>query len=108
MDGLLLGETPLDLSQLERLLHEERPELALDPLAAPRVAASRRAVEAAAKGRAAVYGVNTGFGKLATVRVPDAQLRKLQQNLVRSHAAGVGPHLDASVCRLAFALRIAN
>jgi len=108
MDGLLLGETPLDLSQLEHLLHGREPELQLDPAAAARVAASRRAVEAAATGRAAVYGVNTGFGKLASVRVPDAQLRKLQQNLVRSHAAGVGPHLDASVCRLAFALRIAN
>src|SRR5262245_38975991 len=106
--SLLLGETPLDLSALERLLHGPVPRLALDPAAAARVLASRRAVEAAATAGPAAYGINTGFGKLSSVRVPDAQLRRLQLNLVRSHAAGVGPHLDRDVCRLAFALRIAN
>ncbi len=108
MDRLLLGETPPDLAALERLLLGPVPTLALDPDAAGRVDASRRAVEAVAGGGRAVYGINTGFGELASVRVPDAQLRRLQLNLVRSHAAGVGPRLDAPVCRLAFALRLAN
>src|SRR5215470_13587725 len=108
MERRLLGEMPLDLVTLERLLRGPVPRLALDPLAAARVVASRRAVEAASTGGQATYGVNTGFGKLSSVRVPDAQLRRLQLNLVRSHAAGVGPHLDRDVCRLAFALRIAN
>ena len=106
--SLLLGETPLDLSALERLLHGPVPRLALDPAAAVRVDQSRRAVEAITAAGHAAYGINTGFGKLSSVRVPDAQLRRLQLNLVRSHAAGVGPHLDRGVCRLAFALRIAN
>ena len=108
MERRLLGETPLDLITLERLLRGPVPRLALDPLACARVVASRRAVEAVATAGHATYGINTGFGKLASVRVPDAQLRRLQLNLVRSHAAGVGPHLDRDVCRLAFALRIAN
>ena len=94
MERRLLGETPLDLTTLERLLRGPVPRLALDPLAEARVLASRRAVEAVATAGHATYGINTGFGKLSSVRVPDAQLRRLQLNLVRSHAAGVGPHLD--------------
>jgi histidine ammonia-lyase len=107
MDALPLGETPLDLAALGGLLRG-RVRLALDPRAAGRVAAARRAVESALTAGRAVYGINTGFGRLADVRVPDAKLRRLQLNLVRSHAAGVGAPLDPHVCRLAFALRIAN
>jgi histidine ammonia-lyase len=54
---------------------------------------------------APVYGVNTGFGKLASTRIPDAQLAQLQLNLVRSHAAGTGPLLPSSVVRLVLALK---
>jgi len=108
MSCLLLGEVPLGLADVSRLLGERPPELAIDPQAAGRVAASRATVERAAADGRVTYGVNTGFGKLAQVLVPPAQLRKLQVNLVRSHAAGVGPPLDAHVARLAFALRIAN
>ncbi|MFL5181658.1 MAG: histidine ammonia-lyase [Microvirga sp.] len=55
-----------------------------------------------------VYGINTGFGKLASVRIPDGDLAQLQQNLVLSHAAGVGEPLAAPVVRLTMALKIAN
>ncbi|AXF12612.1 histidine ammonia-lyase (plasmid) [Paraburkholderia graminis] len=55
-----------------------------------------------------VYGLNTGFGKLAHVRISDADLSKLQQNLVMSHMTGYGPPLDANVVRLAMALKIAS
>jgi len=108
MTSLNLGETPLALPDLEQLLQGTAPPLALDPAAAGRVKSSRRAVDnAVAEGRVC-YGINTGFGKLAQVTVAEDQLRKLQVNLVRSHAAGVGPPLELGVCRLAFALRIAN
>ncbi|WP_431272723.1 histidine ammonia-lyase [Dankookia sp. P2] len=53
----------------------------------------------------ALYGVNTGFGKLASTRIPEAQLAQLQLNLVRSHAAGTGPLLPAPVVRLVLALK---
>jgi histidine ammonia-lyase len=52
-----------------------------------------------------LYGVNTGFGKLAGTRIPAEQLAQLQLNLVRSHAAGTGPLLPAPVVRLVIALK---
>lgn len=54
------------------------------------------------------YGINTGFGKLANVHIPDAQLAQLQTNLVRSHAVGVGPILDEPTTRLIAILKIAS
>ena len=75
------------------------------PDAAKRATASRALVERAlAEGRT-IYGVNTGFGKLANVRIPEHQLRDLQRNLVRSHAAGVGDPLPEDVVRAAMLLR---
>lgn len=55
---------------------------------------------------AALYGINTGFGKLASKRIDDAQLEQLQRNLVLSHAVGVGPDLPERVVRLAMAIKI--
>jgi histidine ammonia-lyase len=52
-----------------------------------------------------LYGVNTGFGKLASTRIAADQLAQLQLNLVRSHAAGTGPLLPAPVVRLTLALK---
>ena len=56
----------------------------------------------------AVYGLNTGFGKLASVRISDADLRQLQKNLVMSHMTGYGPPLEADVVRLVMALKVAS
>ena len=53
----------------------------------------------------AIYGVNTGFGKLASVRIDDNNLAALQRNLVRSHSAGIGKPLPANVVRLIIALK---
>lgn len=53
-----------------------------------------------------VYGVTTGFGKFATVVIPSEKLKELQENLIRSHAAGVGPPLSIEHTRMLFALRI--
>ena len=60
---------------------------------------------AAVRDHAHVYGVNTGFGQLATVRIPDEHLGELQLNLVRSHCAGVGEPLPERVVRAILALR---
>ena len=60
---------------------------------------ARGAVNKVAAGNDAVYGINTGFGSLAHVRVPTDQLRQLQHNIVRSHAAGVGKPLPTDVVR---------
>jgi histidine ammonia-lyase len=53
-----------------------------------------------------VYGVNTGFGQLAHVRIGDDELAKLQQNLVRSHAVGVGEDLDDDIVRLVMLMKV--
>ncbi|MGE6696489.1 histidine ammonia-lyase [Hyphomonas sp. NPDC076900] len=72
------------------------------------VAASAAAVaRILAKGKP-VYGINTGFGKLATVRIPDDQLETLQRNIVLSHAAGVGDPSPAGIVRLMMALKMTN
>ncbi|HSQ59418.1 MAG TPA: histidine ammonia-lyase, partial [Acidobacteriota bacterium] len=76
-----------------------------DPGAAARMAPSRALVESLAHGVGAVYGVNTGFGALKSVRIADADLNDLQVNLLRSHAAGAGPELEPAVVRLMLALR---
>ncbi|NOG69864.1 histidine ammonia-lyase [Roseicella sp. DB1501] len=69
------------------------------------VEASAAALAARMAGGEPLYGVNTGFGKLASQRIPDGQLAQLQLNLVRSHAAGTGPLLPAPVVRLVLALK---
>ena len=53
-----------------------------------------------------VYGVNTGFGQLASVRISDDELAHLQENLVRSHAVGVGEDLDDDVVRLIMLMKV--
>ncbi|QPC86909.1 histidine ammonia-lyase [Mesorhizobium sp. NBSH29] len=60
-----------------------------------------------AKG-APVYGINTGFGKLASVRIEDADLATLQKNIVLSHAAGVGEPMPQNIARLMMALKMAS
>jgi histidine ammonia-lyase len=63
-------------------------------------------VNAAAQGDAPIYGVNTGFGKLAHVRIPARDTAQLQRNLILSHCAGVGPALPARITRLTIALKL--
>ncbi|HEV8229570.1 MAG TPA: aromatic amino acid lyase, partial [Candidatus Limnocylindria bacterium] len=82
-----------------------RTAVALDRSAERRMSESAKVVAELAAGDAPVYGVNTGFGDLATVRIPSADLRALQRNLVRSHAAGVGDPLPADVVRAVLLLR---
>lgn len=66
---------------------------------------SRAAVEGALAAGATLYGVNTGFGKLANVRIGPTDLDRLQENLIRSHAAGVGAPMPADVVRAMMLLR---
>ena len=79
--------------------------VALDRGAEHRVADAAKLVAKIAGGDAAVYGVNTGYGDLARVRVAPADLRALQRNLVRSHAVGVGDPLPLDVVRAVLLLR---
>lgn len=80
-----------------------RVELGADARVA--LARSRAVIDEAVSSGRTMYGVNTGFGKLANVRIPPAQLDRLQLNLIRSHAAGVGDPLPADVVRAIMVLR---
>ncbi|MCA1587632.1 MAG: histidine ammonia-lyase [Chloroflexi bacterium] len=82
-----------------------RRAVELDPEAAGRMRASRSVIERLVADGATVYGVTTGFGDLADVRIEPSQTAELQQNLVRSHAAGVGPPLPDDVVRAMLLLR---
>src|SRR5213594_1419664 len=74
-------------------------------LARPRILASRKLIEQIIERDAVVYGVNTGFGKLAEVRIRRHELRQLQLNLVRSHACGIGNPLSEPEVRAMMLLR---
>jgi len=77
----------------------------LDAGARDRVATTRRTVERILASGEVAYGINTGFGRLADVRIPDDQLDRLQLNLLRSHASGVGEPLSEAVVRAMLLLR---
>ena len=82
--------------------------VALDPECGPRVAASAAAVERIVARGEPVYGVNTGFGKLSTVRIAADDLRTLQRNIVLSHAVGVGEPASREATRLMMALKLVS
>jgi histidine ammonia-lyase len=79
--------------------------ISLSPDVPARIAPSRALIERVLKQGSAVYGVNTGFGQLKSVRVSDQDVEQLQLNLIRSHASGAGPGLEPSAVRLMLALR---
>ncbi len=97
----------LTLAQL-RELHASKITLTLDPAARPGIRASADLVHKAAQGGDAVYGVNTGFGKLANQRIAQADLETLQLNLLRSHAVGVGEPMSEPVVRLIMLMKAAS
>jgi histidine ammonia-lyase len=89
-------------------IHRGGTTLVLDAAARPAIAAGAAVVQRAAAGEVAVYGVNTGFGKLASTRIGNDDLAALQRNLIRSHSVGVGEALGAPVVRLILALKAAS
>jgi histidine ammonia-lyase len=105
-EALIPGQ--LTLAQLRRLCGSECPPLVLDSACRGAIRASAEVVRKACEGDAPVYGVNTGFGKLATTRIAKEDLAILQLKLLRSHAVGVGEPLPQRVVRLVMALKAAS
>ena len=79
--------------------------VALDPSSHAGIATAQAHVAKAASGDAAVYGVNTGFGKLASVKIAAKDVATLQRNLILSHCCGVGEPLDDATTRLMMVLK---
>jgi len=104
MSALELTGNDLTFAGLDEVVFEGR-EAALARAARQRVEASRAVVERLLASGATAYGINTGFGELASVRIPADQVRQLQVNLVRSHACGVGSALTEPETRAMLLLR---
>ncbi len=95
----------LTLAQLRNIYEQPaRLELATEDRA--RIAAAAALVDRIVAAGEAAYGINTGFGLLAQTRIPTDQLALLQNNLLLSHAAGVGEPLPDAVVRLILALKV--
>ena len=101
----MLGGAGLTLEDVERVADGAR--VGLSPAARERMEASRAVVEEAIASGKPVYGVTTGFGRLADTAIPPERLAALRVHLLRSHAAGVGEPLPERVTR-AIALLRAN
>lgn len=80
----------------------------LDPACDAAVARGAEAIERILARGEPVYGINTGFGKLASVRIADDELAVLQRNIVLSHAAGVGEPMPGAIVRLMMALKLVS
>ncbi len=100
-----LDGTSLTIADVVRVARDPAVKVLVASGARERLAASRRVVEAAIADGRTMYGINTGFGKLANVVIPPDKLDQLQANLIRSHAAGVGDPLPADVVRGLILLR---
>src|SRR5215831_10142943 len=99
----LAGE-PLKLEEIAQAASGAL-QLSLSSCARERIESSRRVVEKQLREKKVVYGINTGFGKLADVHIPDREIERLQINLVRSHASGVGEPLSEAETRALMLLR---
>ena len=97
------GES-LTLQQVTQVA-ARKARVVLSPAARRRMSRGRKVIEALARGKELVYGVNTGFGRLKTVRIPSERLEELQTNLIRSHCAGVGEPLPRDQTRALMLLR---
>ena len=102
--AIVLDGSPLTLAQIAAVALDQRPA-AIAPEALIRVAQSRAVIEQILETGQTVYGVNTGFGKLADVLIPAGSLAQLQANLVRSHACGLGEPLSEAESRAMLLLR---
>ncbi len=105
MRALTLTPGAVTLAQLAQVYWDEAP-LRLDPACRAGIARAQARIARAVAGKGAVYGVNTGFGKLASVKIAARDTASLQRNLVLSHCCGVGPAISRRHARLVMALKL--
>jgi histidine ammonia-lyase len=104
--SIIVSPGKVSLEDLARVL--AGAAVVLDPSFWPRVEAASVIVAEAANAQAPAYGINTGFGKLASVRIAPAETALLQRNLIVSHCCGVGPPTPEPIVRLMMALKIVS
>jgi histidine ammonia-lyase len=106
-EEVLIDGGPLSAAQVEQVARGGA-RVGLGPQARRRLALSRTVIERHLGDGRPHYGINTGFGSLSRARIGDADLRTLQRNLVRSHAAGVGAPLEPDIVRGMMVLLVAS
>ncbi|WP_417691243.1 histidine ammonia-lyase [Roseibium sp.] len=104
-NALVLTPGKVTLDALERI-YREGLAVTIDRAARPAIDAAAERVRQAAMGNEAVYGVNTGFGKLASVKIAAEDTETLQRNLILSHCCGVGDDMEPAAVRLMMALKL--
>jgi histidine ammonia-lyase len=104
---LNLNPGQMTLAEL-RSLWQQPVAVALSEAARPAIEASAGAIRAIVDQGDAAYGINTGFGKLAKTRIPDAQLEQLQRNLILSHSVGTGEPMSDATVRLVMLMKAAS
>lgn len=102
---LMFEAGKLSLDDLKAVL-QTKTAIKADRAAKADVDKTAALVEKSAKGDVAVYGINTGFGKLAAIKIPPEDTQTLQRNLILSHCSGVGDPLDEEIVRLIMTLKI--
>jgi len=105
MSRLVIDDAPLGLDAL-RNAWRNPVEVSLADSARRKIRASNAKVRDVLASGKSVYGVNTGFGLLANVRVESDELDRLQENLIRSHAVGIGAPLSDDIVRLVILLKV--
>ena len=105
MTVLTLTPGAVTLADLEKIFREEA-SVRLDPACRPAIELAHARIAKAVAGTDAVYGVNTGFGKLASVKIEAKDTAALQRNLILSHCCGVGPAIPRGHARLLMALKL--
>ena len=106
MSGICITPGAVPLADWRAIYRGSVPTL--DPAAMPAIEAAALSVGRIIARHEPVYGINTGFGKLATVKIGDEDLATLQRNIVLSHAAGTGAPSPAPIIRLMMALKLAS
>lgn len=106
-NSLILSPGHLTLDEL-RMIYEGGSTLSLDPACHDAVDDGAAAVQEIVDKNKTVYGINTGFGRLAQEVIPQDKLEALQKNLVLSHSTGVGPLLSDNIVRLVMAMKAAS
>jgi histidine ammonia-lyase len=104
--NIIIKAGAVSLNDWRRIYRGETP--ALDTNCDAKIIASAESVARILKRHEPVYGINTGFGKLASVKISDGDLLTLQRNIVLSHAAGVGEPMPVPIARLMMALKLAS
>ena len=106
MEKLILRPRSATLAEISRVIDNERLVIMLDRECKAGVDRAAAVVDAVVRADAAVYGINTGFGKLSSVRIAAKDSATLQRNLILSHCAGVGDVTDVAIVRVMMTLKL--